>query len=132
MKKCIAVVIVGILFMAITPVFAEAAEPQQRFRHIVVWDFKQGLSEEEKVTLFDRMKGDLEALVTVIDGIVELRVERDTINPGLNGEGQIVLLGLFESREAHAAYVPHPRHVEIAAYVVADIVENRRAANFYE
>ena len=133
MKKYIAGIIVGILFMLITPAFAEAAEPSQKFRHIVVWDFKQGLSEAEKDTLFNKMKEDLENYVKTIDGVIELRVVRDVLNPGINGEGQLVLNSLFESKEAYTdVYAPHPRHLEIAAYVVADIVENRRSADFYE
>ena len=133
MKKYIAAIIVGILFMFIMPVFAEAAEPSQKFRHIVVWDFKQGLSEEEKGTFFNKMKGDLENLKNVIDGIIELHVVRDVLNPGINGEGQLVLTSLFESKEAYTdGYAPDPRHLAIAAYVVSDIVENRRAADFYE
>ena len=133
MKKYIAAIVVGVLFVLITPVFAEAAEPSQKFRHIVVWDFKQGLNEEEKGALFNKMKEDLENLTNVIDGIVELHVVRDVLNPGINGEGQLVLNSLFESKEAYTdGYAPHPKHLEIAAYVVADIVENRRAADYYE
>jgi len=133
MKKYIACIIVGILFMFTAPVFVEATEPSQKFRHIVVWDFKQGLSEEKKDALFNKMKEDLENLVNVIDGIIELRVARDVLNPGINGQGQLILNSLFESKETYAnGYAPHPRHLEIAAYVVADIVENRRSADYFE
>ena len=133
MKKFIAAVMLGILFMFTACVFAEAAEPAQKFRHIVVWDFKKGLSEEKKDALFNKMKADLENLVNVIDGIIELRVVRDVLNPGLNGEGQLVLNSLFKSKEVYADdYAPNPKHLEIAAYVVADIVENRRSADYFE
>ena len=109
-----------------------ATGPSQKFRHIVVWDFKEGLSEEEKDTLFNTMKEDLENLTNVIDGIVKLYLVRDVLNPGINGEGQLVLNSWFESEQAYEAYAVHPAHLEIAAYVRSDIVENRRVVNFLE
>jgi len=102
------------------------------FRHIVVWDFKGGLSEEEKASFFSSMKEDLENLVYVIPGIIELRVMRDIVNAGLNGEGQIVLDATFESEEAFEVYRVHPAHVAIAIFVVDNVVENRRGINFLE
>lgn len=102
------------------------------FRHIVVWDFKQGLSEEDKDSLFNKMKEDLENLADSINGITELRVMRDAFNPGLNNEGQIVLDAIFESQEIYAVYAFHPEHLRIAEYVRNDIIENRRVANFFQ
>jgi len=104
----------------------------KNFRHIVIWDFKQGLSEEEKSSLFNTMKEDLENLVSVIPGIIELRVMRDIVNAGINREGQIVLDATFESQEAFEVYRFHPEHLEIAVFVVNYIVENRRGVNFLE
>jgi heme-degrading monooxygenase HmoA len=97
-----------------------------------VWDFKKGLSEAEKASLFYTMRVDLENLVGAIPGIIELRVMRDIVNAGINGEGQIVLDATFESQAAFEVYRFHPAHLEIAAYVVSDIVENRRGVNFME
>ena len=102
------------------------------FRHIVIWDFKQGLSEEEKDSLFNTMKEDLENLAAVLDGIIELRVMRDGFNPGLNGEGQLVLDAVFESQTAYGIYEVNPEHRRIGEYVREDIVENRRVANFLQ
>jgi len=112
-----------------------ATKHTDKYRHIVVWGFKDGLNEGEKDFQFNRMKKDLEALVGVIPGLLELNVARDHINPGPNGNGQVALVALFASREAHVdVYTPHPEHQKIAAYVVADIVDNatRRQANFFE
>ena len=107
-------------------------ETVKNFRHIVIWDFKKGLSDDEKTSFFYTMKLDLENLVHVIPGIIELRVMRDIVNAGLNGEGQIVLDATFESQKAFEVYRDHPAHLEIAAFVVNNIVENRRGVNFLE
>ena len=104
----------------------------ETFRHIVIWDFKKGLSEAEKDSLFNGMKRDLEKLPGVINGIIELRVMRDPFNPGLNGEGQIVLDGIYESQKAYEGYAAHPAHLEIAVHVRDNIVDNRRGGNFLE
>jgi len=108
------------------------ADSTKNFRHIVIWDFKQGLNVEEKDSLFNTMKEDLENLVYIIPGIIELRVMRDIVNAGINGEGQIVLDATFESQEAFEVYWFHPSHLEIAVFVVNYIVENRRGVNFLE
>jgi len=109
---------------------AAPAAPTQNFRHIVIWDFKKGLSATEKDTLFTGMKRDLEKLPGVIPGIIELRVMRDPYNPGLNGEGQIVLDAIYESQAAYSVYATHPSHLEIAVHVRDNIVDNRRGGNF--
>ena len=104
----------------------------QSFRHIVIFDFKEGLSDEEKDTLFNKMKTDLEGLPNVIDGITEMNVVKDSRNPGINEEGQLVINSLFESEEAYMAYASNPTHLEIAAYIGSDIVQNRRAGDYLE
>ena len=102
------------------------------FRHIVIWDFKEGLSTADKDFFFDAMKADLENLAGIIPGIVELRVMRDIVNVGINGEGQIVLDAVFESQDAYEVYRVHPDHLNIAGFVVENVVENRRGVNFLE
>jgi len=105
-------------------------ESSENFRHIVIWDFKKGLSEDEKVSLFGGMKRELEKLEGVIDGVIQLRVMRDPYNPGLNGEGQIVLDAIYRDQAAYQVYANHPEHLRIAAHVRDNIVENRRGGNY--
>lgn len=104
----------------------------KNFRHIIVWDFKQSLSNEEKDSLFIAMKERSYNLVDIIPGIIELRLMRDTVNAGLNGAGQIVLDATFESQEAYEVFNSHPAHIELAVFAVSNVVENMRIVNFLE
>lgn len=134
MKKFLffAITLLLVFLMSCAGQPSSTGESSQNFRHIVVWDFKKGLSEDNKVSLFNGMKTDLEKLTGVIDGIVELRVMRDTFNPGLNGEGQLVLDAIFKSQKDYEAYATHPAHLAIAVHVRDNIVDNRRGGNFFQ
>lgn len=98
-------------------------------RHIVMWNFAEGLADEEKCARAEAIKRELEALPELIDGIVELSV---IIDPMPTGNRDIVLNSLFESEEAFRTYVDHPEHKRVGAEFVRPYTQNRAAADFAE
>jgi hypothetical protein len=83
-------------------------------RHIVCWNFREGLSDEENRRNAARVKDDLEGLRALVDGVVELDFSADVL-PG--GDRQIVLNGLFSDGEALAAYQVHPEHLRLVGFI---------------
>jgi len=83
-------------------------------RHIVLWNYADGFSPEENLKNAQKMKALLEELLSLIDGIVELKVQ---INPMSSSNRDIMLDSLFESEEALAAYIVHPEHKRVGEFV---------------
>jgi len=83
-------------------------------RHIVLWNYADGISSEENVQNAQKMKSLLGELPSLIDGIVELKVQ---INAMPSSNRDIMLDSLFESEEALAAYIIHPEHKRVGEFV---------------
>ena len=97
-------------------------------RHIVMWNFKEGLSDEEKEMNARRAKDELEALAGIIPGVVSLRV----VTPALESGNRVVVLNsLFASEEALAAYQVHPEHVRVSGYI-GTVMTDRACADYFE
>lgn len=83
-------------------------------KHIVLWNFVETLSEEERKEAGLKMKSILEPLKDVIPGVISLRV---VINEIESSNRDIALIGEYESKETLKGYVVHPAHVEAGKYV---------------
>jgi len=83
-------------------------------RHIVLWNYADGFSPEENLQNAQKIKTLLEELPSMIDGIVELKVQINTM-PSSNRD--IMLDSTFESEEALAAYIIHPEHKRVGEFV---------------
>lgn len=79
-------------------------------KHIVMWQFNEILSIEERVEIATKFKQGLESLVGVIDGVIDVKV---IIDPLDTSNRDILLDSSFESVEAMAAYQVHPEHNKI-------------------
>lgn len=97
-------------------------------RHIVSWNFKEELTPEEKAGHGLKIKKDLEALKSVIEGIQELTV---IVSPLPSSNAEIVLNSLFETEEALAAYQIHPEHKKASSFV-GSVTKDRRCLDFLE
>lgn len=82
--------------------------------HIVMWNFQEQLSTEEKQEAGKIMKERLEALKDVIPGVLSLKV---IINELPGSDKDIALIGEYETLEALDAYAVHPAHLEVVSYV---------------
>lgn len=85
-------------------------------RHIVLWKYKEELTEEERNTLGEEAKNRLEALKEIIPGILSLKVITKTLPTG-TGNCDLMLDSSFISREALDFYQNHEEHVKAGAFV---------------
>lgn len=76
-------------------------------RHIVVWNFKDEVSKEERALHAQKIKNDLETLVNEIEGIVSIEV---VIDPLSTSNCDIMLNSVYESEITLKQYQEHPEH----------------------
>ncbi|MCR5122047.1 MAG: Dabb family protein [Ruminococcus sp.] len=95
-------------------------------KHIIIWDFKDELTAEQKKSAAQRMKTELEALVGVIEGLKSLHVATDLLG---SSNGDITLDSEFEDEKALAYYADHPEHVKIKEFV-RTVVKARKCADY--
>lgn len=95
-------------------------------RHIVMWNFKAGLSEEENQKNALKIKADLEALAAQIPGVESLEVYIEAL-PSSNRS--IVLDSLFTDESALAGYQQHPEHVKAGGFI-GEVTQDRTCIDF--
>lgn len=82
--------------------------------HIVLWNFKEDLSEQEKKEAALEIKRRLEAVADTVEGVVSLEV---VIGAMESSNKDIALISRFETEEALKAYQVSPAHVEAGGYI---------------
>ena len=97
-------------------------------RHIVAWDFREELSEEECRLYGEEIKRELENLKNLIDGIVSIQV---LTKPMFSSDADILLDSVFTDEEAYNNYKSHPEHVRVGNYVVRPRTCNRKCCDYY-
>ncbi len=97
-------------------------------RHIVVWNFKEGISAEERKQHGEVIKRELEGLKAVIPGVHSLEV---IIDPLPTGNADLALNSVFESEQALADYQVHPEHVRVSSFIKS-LVCNRMCIDYLE
>ncbi len=83
-------------------------------RHVLVWQFKDELSSDEKAAAAKKIKAELEALVGVVPGLRELTV---VTTPMASSNADLLLDSTMESPADYDVYKDHPAHVAAATYV---------------
>ena len=83
-------------------------------RHIVLWNFVEGLSDAEKAEAGEKMKALLEPIKELVPGAVEIQVVPNQL---ASSNRDIALISTFETVEALSTYQNHPAHVEAGKYV---------------
>ena len=97
-------------------------------RHIVMWKFKEGVSESENKKNAQEVKAKLEALKDSISEIIEIKVH---INALPTCSMDVMLDSLFENEDTMNAYKVHPDHVRVAAFV-SSVLQDRADMDYYE
>ncbi len=87
--------------------------------HIILWTLKP---EHNTPAVKQAMKAGLEALVGVVPGLTELRVE---ISPLPTANADVMLYSRLTSAEALAGYAVHPAHVQVANTLVRPYTATR-------
>jgi len=97
-------------------------------KHIVAWDFRAELSDEEQKLYGEEIKRERENLKDLIDGIVSIQVLTKAM---FSSDADILLDAVFESEEAYKAYITHPEHERVARYYVRPRTCNRKCYDYY-
>lgn len=91
-------------------------------KHVILWNLKDELSEEEKSSVKKGIKEGLEGLKGQVPGLLEIKVNIDYL-PSSNAE--VMLDSTLESEEALKAYAVHPAHVAVADSKVRPFTKSR-------
>lgn len=83
-------------------------------KHIVLWNFVEGLSADERREAGEKMKTLLEPIKELVPGAVEIQVVRNELT---SSNRDIALISTFENLDALTTYQNHPAHVEAGKYV---------------
>jgi hypothetical protein len=95
-------------------------------KHIIIWDFNDALSSEEKAESAAKIKKGLEELVGVVEGLREVTVYTDMLS---TSNGDIMLDSVLEDEAALAAYAVHPAHLAVKDYI-GTVVKSRKCVDF--
>lgn len=96
-------------------------------RHIVAWNFAEGLSAEEKCVKGAEIKKELENLKNLIEGIVSIEVLTEPLS---SSDSEIMLDSVFRDEEALKVYQVHPEHVRVGTNFVRPATTNRKCIDF--
>lgn len=96
-------------------------------KHIIIWNFKEELSADEKKSAAAKIKTELEALLGEIDGLCEIKVYT---NPLASSNGDLILDSTFTDEAALKAYAVHPEHVKVADERVRPFTAERKCVDF--
>jgi hypothetical protein len=93
-------------------------------KHIILWTLKP---EHNTPEIKQGMKEGLEALVGVVPGLLEMRIETA---PLASSNADVMLYSVLESEEALKGYAAHPAHVEVADTLVRPYTATRACMDF--
>lgn len=96
-------------------------------KHIVMWSFKEELSEKERMDAAEKIKEGLEGLVGVVPGLLSAQV---VIHPIPSSTHSLCLITELDTPEALKAYAVNPDHLKVAGFVRS--VTCNRACMDYE
>ena len=96
-------------------------------KHIILWQLKDELTAEQKVTVKHGIKESLEALFGVVPGLTEIRVYTEGL---ASSNADVMLDSAFEDEAALKAYAVHPTHVAAADGFVRPYVKQRLCLDF--
>lgn len=95
-------------------------------KHVIIWDFKDELTAEQKKEAAARIKEGLEGLKGVVEGLVSIKVNTELLG---TSNGDIMLDSEFVDEKALAYYADHPAHVKVKEYVHT-VVKARKCVDY--
>ncbi len=96
-------------------------------RHVILWQLKEELSQQEKEQVKAGIKEGLEALQGKIPGLLEIYVHADGLR---SSNADVMLDSLFENEEALKGYAVHPEHVKVADGAVRPYTKVRMCLDY--
>lgn len=96
-------------------------------KHIILWQLKDELSEEEKKVVRAGIKEGLESLQGKVPGLVEIKVQTVYL---ASSNVDVMLDSTFEDEAALKGYAVHPAHVEVADTKVRPYTKTRACIDY--
>lgn len=94
-------------------------------KHMIIWKLREDL--EDPAARKAEIKQQLEALVGIIDGLLEMHI----LTEGLPAStGDLMMDSLFRDEQALQAYQNHPAHVKVAGGLVRPAVSERASFDY--
>jgi len=93
-------------------------------KHIILWKLKE---EHNTAEVKSGIKSSLEALLGVVPGLVEIKVQTEKLS---SSNVDVMLYSVLESEEALKGYATHPAHVKAADTFVRPFTETRSCIDF--
>lgn len=91
-------------------------------KHVILWQLKDELSQQEKEKIKTEIKQGLEGLQGIIPGLLEIHVNKDGLS---SSNADLMLDSAFEDEAALQGYAQHPEHVKVADQKVRPYTKNR-------
>ena len=95
--------------------------------HIVMWNFKPEIEENQKAALKASMEENLKGLVGKVPGLLTVEFVN---NPLPSSTHEIALVTTLEKAEDVAIYAKHPEHVKVADTYVRPYVTGRACLDY--
>lgn len=96
-------------------------------KHVILWQLRDDFTADEKQLIKEEIKRSLEALVGVVPGLLEVKVNIDGL---ASSTVDLMLDSTLESEEALKAYAVHPAHVEVANSKVRPYTKSRACLDY--
>ncbi len=96
-------------------------------KHVILWQLKDELSAEEKQTVRENAKKNLESLVGKIDGLLSVEVNIDMLE---SSNVDMMLDTSFVDEASLKGYQKHPTHVEVANTFVRPFTKSRACFDY--
>lgn len=93
-------------------------------KHVILWKLKD---EHNTPEVKQGIKENLEALLGVVPGLLEIRVHTD---PLATSNADVMLWSILQDEAALAGYAVHPAHVAAADNFVRPFTETRLCMDF--
>ena len=97
-------------------------------RHIVMWNYKDGFTDQQNQENAQKVKSKLEALKSSISEVIELKVY---VNALSSSNMDIMLDSTFENEETLYAYKIHPEHMRLVDFI-GTVLQNRTVFDYSE
>lgn len=91
-------------------------------KHVILWQLKDSLTEEEKENVKREIKVGLEGLAGKIPGLLDIKVHIDGL---ASSNADLMLDSSFADEESLKGYAVHPEHVAVADGKVRPYTANR-------
>ena len=93
-------------------------------KHIILWKLKE---EYNNISVKQGIKDGLEGLMGKIPGLVEIKVQIDSL---ASSNADVMLYSVFEDETSLKGYAVHPEHVYVADTFVRPFTQTRLCLDF--